>query len=123
MMLALYQAEWCPSSHRIRERLTELGVDYVAHQVPVAREERSELLAVAGASTIPALVLIDGKAVVGADAIERFLAENFDEPADAEAHRRKAETLRADYLAEECHGAPARSAAAVAGRADPPETG
>ena len=27
-MLALYQAEWCPASRRVRERLTELGLDW-----------------------------------------------------------------------------------------------
>ena len=28
-MLELWQTEWCPASRRVRERLTELGVDYV----------------------------------------------------------------------------------------------
>lgn len=28
-MLELWQTEWCPASHRVRERLTEPGVDYV----------------------------------------------------------------------------------------------
>jgi hypothetical protein len=36
-MLELYQTEWCPASRRVRERLTELGLDYLVHQVPVAR--------------------------------------------------------------------------------------
>ena len=29
-MIKLYQAEWCPFSHRIRAKLTELGIDYEA---------------------------------------------------------------------------------------------
>ncbi len=39
-MLELFQTEWCPGSRRIRQRLTELGLDYLNHQVPV--ERRSE---------------------------------------------------------------------------------
>jgi glutaredoxin len=35
-MLELWQTEWCPASRRVRERLTELGVDYVTRQVSVA---------------------------------------------------------------------------------------
>jgi glutaredoxin len=26
--MRLYQAEWCPFSHRVRAKLTELGIDY-----------------------------------------------------------------------------------------------
>ena len=25
--MELYQAEWCPHSHKVRQRLTELGLD------------------------------------------------------------------------------------------------
>jgi len=28
-MLELYQTEWCPASRRVRERLTELSLDYL----------------------------------------------------------------------------------------------
>ena len=28
----LYQAEWCPHSHNVRQRLTELGIDFMARQ-------------------------------------------------------------------------------------------
>ena len=40
-MLELWQTEWCPASRRLRQRLTELGVDYLIRQVPVEREQRS----------------------------------------------------------------------------------
>ena len=36
-LLQLYQTEWCPASHWIRQRLSELGVDFVARQVHVAQ--------------------------------------------------------------------------------------
>ncbi len=47
-MLELFQTEWCPASRRVRRRLTELGIDYVARQVPVAKEHRHILQRVAG---------------------------------------------------------------------------
>jgi glutathione S-transferase len=101
MMLELWQTEWCHASHRIRERLTELGIDYVAHQVPVRREERGELVRATGASTIPVLVLADGEAVVGEEAIGAYL-DGLPEPPGAETHRLKAATARRRYLEEEC---------------------
>jgi glutathione S-transferase len=101
-MLELYQTEWCPASRRVRERLTELGLDYLIRQVPVERDERTTLLVAAGADTIPALLLDDGMAVVGEEAIEAYLDERFNEPPEAEAHRLKAARARRRYLEEEC---------------------
>jgi len=101
-MLELYQTEWCPASRRIRERLTELGLDYLVHQVPVEREERTTLVEITGADAIPALLLDDGNAVLGEDAIEAYLNERFEEPPGAEAHRLKAAKARRRYLDEEC---------------------
>jgi len=42
----LWQTEWCPASHRVRQRLTELGLTFTVHQVPAEPDERSELGAV-----------------------------------------------------------------------------
>jgi glutathione S-transferase len=101
-MLELYQTEWCPASRRVRERLTELALDYLVRQVPVEREQRAALLELTGAETIPSLLLPDGTAVVGEDAIDAYLDECFDEPPEAEAHRLKAAKARRRYLEEEC---------------------
>ena len=101
-MLELYQTEWCPASRRVRERLTELGLDYVIRQVPVERGARAALLAATGADTIPALLVEDGTAVVGEEAIEAYLGERYDEPPEAPAHRDKAAKARRRYLEEEC---------------------
>ena len=101
-MLELWQTEWCPASRRIRERLTELGVDYVTHQVPVEKARRVTLRRLTGAETIPALVLEDGTIVTGEEAIRRHLDEHVVEPPDAEAHRLKAAKARSRYLEEEC---------------------
>jgi glutathione S-transferase len=101
-MLELYQTEWCPASRRVRERLTDLGLDYLVRQVPVERDERTALLVATGADTIPALLLDDGIAVVGEEAIEAYLDERVNEPPEAVAHRLKAATARRRYLEEEC---------------------
>jgi glutathione S-transferase len=101
-MLELYQTEWCPASRRIRERLTELGLDYLVRQVPVERGERTALAEATGAETIPTLLLEDGTAVVGEVAIGAYLDECCDEPPEAEAHRVKAAKARRRYLEEEC---------------------
>ena len=101
-MLELWQTEWCPASRRVRERLTELGIDYITRQVPVDREERTALRTATGADTIPALVLRDGSALIGEEAIRGHLDEHVDEPPEAEAHRSKAAKARRRYLEEEC---------------------
>lgn len=101
-MLELWQAEWCPSSRRVRERLTELGVDYVVRQVPVEKDERTTLVEAAGTDTIPTVVTGDGPAIVGEEAIRVYLDERFDEPPQADAQRIRAEKARRRYLEEEC---------------------
>ena len=102
MMLELYQTEWCPASRRVREHLTELGLDYVIRQVPVERHARTTLRSATGSETIPALVLENGSAIVGESAIGAYLAERFDEPIEAKAHRSKAAKARRRYLEEAC---------------------
>ena len=101
-MLQLWQTEWCPASRRVRQRLTELGIDYVTRQVPVAREQRRALVETTGADTIPALVLDDGRTIVGEEPILRLLDDSIVEPPEAEAHRSKAARARRRYLEEEC---------------------
>ncbi len=104
--LELWQTEWCPASRRVRQRLTELGLDVVLRQVPVDRDDRIELEAVTGSTTVPALVAGD-KAIVGEDAVLAFLAPQFPEPAEAGAHRAKAARARARDLEEACKRLPA----------------
>jgi len=96
----LWQTEWCPASQRVRQRLTELDVAFVAVPVPVEREDRVALLAQAGVDSIPVLVGADGTVVAGETAILDFLDHTYDEPAGAEAHRVKAERARRRQLEE-----------------------
>lgn len=100
-MLELWQTEWCPSSRRVRERLTELGVDYLIRQVPVEKSDRAALRHATGTETIPALVRSDA-VVIGEDAILAYLDERVAEPPGAPAHKLKAESARRRYLKEEC---------------------
>jgi glutathione S-transferase len=105
-MLELFQTEWCPASRRVRERLTELGVDYLVRQVPVERDERAALYAATGSDTIPALLLEEDSAVVGEDEILAYLDQHYDESEEAGAHRLKAARARRRYLEEECACSP-----------------
>ena len=59
-MLSLYQAEWCPYSSRVRQRLTELGVTFAAVPVPAQRIDREEMRRKVGTDEIPALLLENG---------------------------------------------------------------
>ena len=105
-MLELFQTEWCPGSRRIRQRLTELGLDYVNHQVPVEREERTALFGLTGFDTVPTLLLEDGSALVGEEKILAHLERHYDESEQTEAHRAKAARARRRYLEEECGCSP-----------------
>jgi glutaredoxin len=60
-VLTLYQAEWCPHSHRVRQALTERGVDFIAKQVPAEPEDREDMRRETGHDSIPVLVLEDGR--------------------------------------------------------------
>jgi len=87
--MELYQAEWCPHSHRVRQRLTELGLEFVARQVAAEPEERDEMRRAVGSDSIP--VLVDGDQIVrGDEDILAYLAERYEPRADAAAHRAKA---------------------------------
>jgi glutathione S-transferase len=88
--MELYQAEWCPHSHAVRQRLTELGADVLLRQVPAEPDERDELARVAGRREIPVLVTDDGEALSGEEEILPWLDARFAERPDAERHRAKA---------------------------------
>lgn len=66
-MISLYQAEWCPYSSAVRQRLTELGVPFVALQVEPDEEQRTEV------GEIPTLVIEDGTRHEGTAAVFGYL--------------------------------------------------
>lgn len=89
-MFQLYQAEWCPYSHRVRQRLTELGIDYVTRQVAADRERRDELEAATGARSIPALLLDNGTAMSDTQQILAYLDGLDAEDEESARHRERA---------------------------------
>ena len=96
-MLELFQAEWCPHSHAVRQRLTELGLPFVARPVAAEKDERDELEAATGCREIPTLVteqrdVLSGQREVlsGEEQILPWLNARFEEREDAARHRAKA---------------------------------
>jgi len=87
--MKLYQAEWCPFSHRVRAKLTELGIDYELINVPASSKKRRELEKVAGTTAIP--VLLDGQNVISdSDEALSYLEKKYGaEPDELELHHRE----------------------------------
>ena len=87
--MKLYQAEWCPFSHRVRAKLTELGIDYEVVNVSASAKNREELEEVAGTKAIP--VLVEGGRVISdsGEAIS-YLEERYEaDPRELTLHRRE----------------------------------
>lgn len=81
-MLTLYQLEWCPSCHGVRQVMTEFGLTYTAVNVPYRREERAQVMTVSGQGSVP--VLQDGDCVLtDAAAIIDYLRATYPRPDDA----------------------------------------
>ena len=99
--LELWQTEWCPASHTVRQRMTELGLTYIIRQVPVERDARTELRVATGASEIPALIA-RGEALRGEQAILAYLEEQYIEPPDAAEQRTKAAKAKRKELEAAC---------------------
>jgi glutathione S-transferase len=108
-MLELFQTEWCRGSQRVRQRLTELGLDFVARQVPEDPVDRDALEERTGVRAVPVLVFEDGSIVDGTDRILDYLA-NLPDRRDAHEHRTRADrSLRrscADLRSEPCESTP-----------------
>jgi glutaredoxin/uncharacterized protein (DUF302 family) len=85
--MKLYQAEWCPFSHRVRAKLTELGIDYEIVNVPASTKNRAELEEVAGTRAIP--VLVDGERVItdSSEAISYLEQKHAPDPEELKLHR------------------------------------
>src|SRR4051812_40514741 len=94
--MELYQAEWCPYSHRVRQRLTELGLDFCALQVPVRPDDRNDMQEAVGESSIP--VLVDGGQILrGDEEILAYLDRTYPEPDAAREHQAKARAEVRDF--------------------------
>lgn len=83
-MLELYQAEDCPYSGTVREKMTELGLSYVIHNPRTHGGERrnaethEELEALGGEDQIPFLVDNGrGETMYESDEIVSYLEEHY----------------------------------------------
>jgi glutathione S-transferase len=104
-VLELYQAEWCPYSSAVRERLTELGIDFVAKQVAPRQEDRE------GEHEIPLLVTENGERLEGTDAVFEYLT-GLESAQDWEhGHRAQYRAHREDRAQEKTAGVLAEKAA------------
>ena len=93
--IVVYQAEWCPYSSMVRQKLTELGVPWVSMPVAAYREDRDELEAATGTREIPVVVLEDGTVLAGrTKGILQALDERFDTPDEGELHLEQARAHR-----------------------------
>lgn len=63
--MVLYQAEWCSYCERVRQKMTQLLLDYRIVNVPHSHAERHEVKAASGQTSIP--VLVDGDVVLDDD--------------------------------------------------------
>jgi glutaredoxin 3 len=86
--MELYQAEWCPYSHKVRQRLTELGLDFTARQVPAHPDDRTDMRHRVGTTEIPVLVVDEVGPIRGDEAILEYLGR-YHECGDAGEHRAK----------------------------------
>lgn len=55
-MLELYQYEACPFCMRVRQRMTELELDYIIRNVPRGSQKRQFLRELGGKEQVPFLV-------------------------------------------------------------------
>lgn len=66
-MLELYQFEECPHSQKVRQRLSDWGIDYILRNVPKDLEKRTQLMKVSGQAKVPTLVDSDRERILGGD--------------------------------------------------------
>jgi glutathione S-transferase len=87
-MLTFYQSEWCPYCHTVRQTMTELRLTFTAVNVAADPDERAEVAAVSGQTSVP--VLQDGDRVLtDSDEIVEYLRATYPAPADAKQHAAK----------------------------------
>ena len=74
--MKLYQFETCPYCQRARLALEAKGIEYEKVEVPVNRDDRTELFELSGQYMVP--VLVDGDKVISdSAAIVAYLNEKY----------------------------------------------
>ena len=79
-MLELYQFEQCPYCKKVREKLTELNLDFICRNVKKGTEKRKILNTLGGKDQVPLLIDMDNKVIMyESDRIVEFLEANYKE--------------------------------------------
>lgn len=77
-MLELYQFEHCPYCAKVRAKLSELELDYIARSAPKGSKKRDFLVALGGKEQVPFLVDQDrGVMMYESDDIIQYLEEYY----------------------------------------------
>ena len=85
MTLELYELPGCPYCAKVTQKLDELDLDYISHQVPSAHSKRDEVRELTGQTGVPVLVDqehgIEG--MPESDDILEYLEQTYDAEATA----------------------------------------
>lgn len=77
-MIELYQFEGCPFCRKVREKLTELQIDYICRNTPHGSPRRQELVKIGGKDQVPLLVDKEkGIKMYESDAIVAYLEKEY----------------------------------------------
>ena len=85
MSIELYKLEGCPFCAKVEAKLDELDLEYVEHDVPSDRSERTEVEAVSGQRGVPVIVdeEHDVEGMPESDDIVDYLEETYGQGATA----------------------------------------
>lgn len=77
-MLELYQFEQCPYCKKVREKLTELNLDYICRNVTKGSKKREILGTIGGRDQVPFFIDMDKQvAMYESDEIVKYLDKNY----------------------------------------------
>lgn len=77
-MLELYQFEQCPYCKKVREKLTELNIDFICRNMQKGTKKREILMTLGGKDQVPFLVDMDkGIFMYESDKIIEYLNNNY----------------------------------------------
>ena len=77
-MLELYQIEQCPYCKKVRQKLTELNIDFICRNVENGTRKRGILLTLGGKNQVPFLVDLDKDVFMyESDHIVEYLEQNY----------------------------------------------
>jgi glutathione S-transferase len=77
-MLELYQFEGCPYCKKVREKLSELNLDYLCRNVRIGTAKRQIIVTIGGIDQVPFLVDYDNDIkMYESDKIVEYLQTNY----------------------------------------------